>query len=83
MIPTQTEDVVTPEGTYSEWKLLKSSVLCSVYTCTLTKKDGSLEIVIVKTYLSVERCHFARNENVIGKKLYEKGLNVPRRYDSF
>lgn len=83
LVPAQTEDVDTPEGTYSNWQLLKSSVLCSVYTSTLTKKDGNSETAIVKTYLSIEKCHFARDDNVISKKLYEKGLNVPRRYESF
>lgn len=78
LVPLITEDIVTDDGEYVDWRILKSNNGCTIYTARLNGID-----VIVKTYLSVERNPYAVREDTISNALCENGLRVPKRYKSF
>lgn len=72
------EEVTTVDGIYKEWVLIKTDTRSRIYTVLLDEIP-----VIVKTYLSVNRNAYARDENTISQKLCENGFHVPKRYNSF
>lgn len=72
------EEVTTVDGTYKEWVLIKADTRSRIYTVLLNEVP-----VIVKTYLTVNRNAYARDENTISQKLFDKGFYVPKRYTSF
>lgn len=72
------QNITTVDGTYTNWAILKSDSRSCIYNCTLNNVPA-----IVKTYLSVDKNHFATNENKISQALDEMGFNVPNRYESF
>lgn len=72
------EPITTEDGTYTDWQVLATSKVCTVYKALLDEKN-----VIVKVYTNVERNAYAATEDEVSMALYKKGLMVPKRYESF